>query len=745
MKIYILALSVLLFASVTSWAQSPKININGGFETIDPKTNLPIGWPNKGPLTSYSFKLDSNVVHRGKYAVAGASIVDKPQSGAFSLWIPQSFVGKEVKLSAFIKTEDVKDNTGFYINTPGRGQENAGYANMANQKIKGTTDWKEYTLTLKYDETKATGLAAGLYLSGTGKVWIDDVRLFVDGTPIEQATTKVIELPKALKDTSFSKSSGIVLASVSEQEVKNLTLLGQVWGFLKYHHTAITKGEHNMDAELFRVMPGVIKAKDSKEASAVIEQWVDKFGVPEKCAKCKPYKGSDITIKPDYGRIFDNSVVSPTLISKLTYILDNRSQGESHYMSMIPQIGNPDITNEFNYSYMTYPDAGYRLLSLFRYWNIIQYFFPYRDIIGRDWNEVLPELIPKFAAAQNTAEYHLAALTMIAQIHDTHGNLWSTAMEQRKGINSVPFGATFVEKKLVVTAYYNDTLDVKEKLKIGDVITSINGEKVEDLIKKYQPITAASNYETQLRDMPSTYLLRTDKPQFDIVIARDGKTIQQSITTMPSNKVKVVSPFSPDPKMAGYKLLDDQIGYVFPGRYFNKDLPQIKELFKNTKGIVIDMRCYPSEFMPFTFVPYVKTGKQDDFVRFTSGHLEQPGLFTMSKPLVTKGSNEYKGKVVVIVNEYSQSQAEYTTMAFQSSANVKVIGGMTAAADGNVSPIPLPGGLRTFFSGLGVFYPNGTPTQRVGIKLDERIDPTIACIKAGKDELLERAKAIILE
>jgi len=66
-------------------------------------------------------------------------------------------------------------------------------------------------------------------------------------------------------------------------------------------------------------------------------------------------------------------------------------------------------------------------------------------------------------------------------------------------------------------------------------------------------------------------------------------------------------------------------------------------------------------------------------------------------------------------------------------------GSTTAGADGNVSPLALPGGLRTMISGVGVFYPNKAPTQRIGIVPNVEVRPTIAGIRAGRDEVLEEA------
>ena len=82
-------------------------------------------------------------------------------------------------------------------------------------------------------------------------------------------------------------------------------------------------------------------------------------------------------------------------------------------------------------------------------------------------------------------------------------------------------------------------------------------------------------------------------------------------------------------------------------------------------------------------------------------------------------------------------------MAFRAGDNTTIIGSTTAGADGNVSTIMLPGGLRTMISGIGVNYPNGVETQRVGIVPDIEVKPTIVGIRQGKDELLEKAIEII--
>ena len=99
---------------------------------------------------------------------------------------------------------------------------------------------------------------------------------------------------------------------------------------------------------------------------------------------------------------------------------------------------------------------------------------------------------------------------------------------------------------------------------------------------------------------------------------------------------------------------------------------------------------------------------------------------------------------MILVDEATISQAEYTAMAFRVAPDAVVDGSTTGAADGNISILALPGDLLTGISGLGVFYPDRRPTQRVGIVPDVYSAPTIAGVREGRDEVLEQALGEIL-
>jgi C-terminal processing protease CtpA/Prc len=194
-----------------------------------------------------------------------------------------------------------------------------------------------------------------------------------------------------------------------------------------------------------------------------------------------------------------------------------------------------------------------------------------------------------------------------------------------------------------------------------------------------------------------------------------------------------------------FQLLSDQVAYLKLSSVRAAQASSYVDRAKGTKGLVIDIRNYPSEFVVFALGSLL-VDQPMPFARFTIGDLDNPGAFRWRGEPLTLNPQQphYSGKIVILVDEISQSQAEYTAMAFRAAPQAMVVGSTTAGADGNVSQVSLPGGLRTMISGIGVFYPDKRPTQRVGIVPDVEMRPTIAGIRAGRDEVLEEALRQIL-
>lgn len=707
---------------------------NFGFEKQNKDNALSEGWFKSG---NYEFNIDT-LNHSGEKSCKITS-TENGNIGGIGYKIPARYKGKTIKLEGYMKIKNVEDGfAGLLLRVMGYNQSLVSDM-MEDQNISGTRDWQKYSIKLDYPE-EAENIFIGGVLKGKGKAWFDDFELSIDGKNIE--TIKESDKPenKASLDKEFDNGSKIEISKVTPEVIDNLALLGKVWGFLKYYHPAIAEGNYNWDYELFRFIPDYLDESSKIEREELLLQWINDLGEIEECESCNPAP-ADAILRPDIEWIIKN-INNESLIDKLYYIYENRNKFEHYYLKM-GHAGNPVFKNEDAYYTMPYPDTGFRILALFRYWNMIHYFYPYKYLTDKDWDNILKKYIPVFINAQNELEYELATLRMIGEIKDSHAQLrgGDDKIKVWKGNYYAPVNLRFIEGKLVVTDYYNPEYKKETGLKVGDIITKIDGKPVHDIVTELSKYYPASNDAARLRDL-STDMLRSQKSELEIEYLQNGALKTKKIKLYPKSELDIYRRNRKDDEKS-YRLLDNNIGYITLGSIKNKDIPKIKEEFKDTRGIIIDIRNYPSAFVPFKLGSFF-VSSPTPFVKFTTGYINNPGEFTFAEESEIPESNEtYQGKLIVLVNEFTQSQAEYTAMAFRAGDNTTIIGSTTAGADGNVSLIRLPGGLMTWISGIGIYYPSGEETQRVGIVLDIEVKPTIKGIKNGKDELIEKAIELI--
>jgi len=371
---------------------------------------------------------------------------------------------------------------------------------------------------------------------------------------------------------------------------------------------------------------------------------------------------------------------------------------------------------------------------------------------------MLPAYLPLFIGAKNPGQYSLTCLSLIGHIHDTHANVWNLRpdLDSIKGRYRAPFEAVFAENKLVVTKYLMDSPDIRSLLPTGAIIRAINGIAVDSLTREFLPFTPASNEAAKWRDMPSAYgfLLRSNRPASDYEFEYHG-----SVKTVRLSGVGIYSGghlLKPQPALGdkGYDLIGSDIGYIRADHLSAKDFNLVRRTLDSTKGIIIDLRCYPASFMGYIYGSWLKADKSP-FAVATSSDTRRPGCMSISPPNENGGNwgvsgtdstprdKVYKGKVIILVDANTQSQAEYTAMALRSAPGAMVVGSTTAGADGDITYVWLPGNVLTQFSSVGIYYPDGGETQRVGVRVDVPLQVTVKGLQEGRDEFLEEAIRMI--
>lgn len=150
--------------------------------------DLPTGWFKAGSKPkSYVMDIENGAGHDGKDAFTIKSIKKKIKGfGTLMQNSPlEKYFSKKVRMSCFVKSKDVADWAGMWLRIDQLGSERIlGFDNMQDRPIKGTTEWIKYEIVL-YVPSKATNMAYGVMLNGTGQIWFDNITFEIVDNSVE--------------------------------------------------------------------------------------------------------------------------------------------------------------------------------------------------------------------------------------------------------------------------------------------------------------------------------------------------------------------------------------------------------------------------------------------------------------------------------------------------------------------------------------------------------------------------------
>ena len=176
---------VLLF-SILSCKHNTEVKLNLGFEDVDSKTQKAKNWQYQF-IDPSKIAIDTETAFKGKNSIRIESNTDSRMVAfASSIYIPiyDIVVKQDIELTGFIKTKNVtSDSLGliiFYENS-----EKSDYKLLKNADLIGTNDWKEYSISIPIN-VETDDITIGLCLLGKGTIWVDNLKLFIDGKQISK-------------------------------------------------------------------------------------------------------------------------------------------------------------------------------------------------------------------------------------------------------------------------------------------------------------------------------------------------------------------------------------------------------------------------------------------------------------------------------------------------------------------------------------------------------------------------------
>lgn len=375
-------------------------------------------------------------------------------------------------------------------------------------------------------------------------------------------------------------------------------------------------------------------------------------------------------------------------------------------------------------------EVDVRLADVVVAWNVFRHFYPYWNEAGVDWDARLkPQLALAYDAT--TRDAHRDALRLlVADLRDGHGGV---VEQQRAGPLAVlPIQLQVVDGQVAITA------SATEDAPVGAVVVSIDGVPAGRRLADAVRLTSGS---PQWRERRALQEVATCAAGTTVTLALDS-----GAGPRPARLRCAIGPPPVEKRPAAVGELVPGVWYVDLTRAPMGEIAPVLQQLATATGIVFDLRGYPTE-AGSRILPYLLALPETD--RWM--HVDKiVGPFGKSAGTESMGWNQKPasphlgGKLVFLTDGRAISYAE-SVMGYVADRKLGIIvGATTAGANGNVAVFGVPSGYRISFTGMRVTGHDGTtPHHLVGVKPDVPVAPTLEGLRNGRDEVLERALALI--
>ena len=251
----------------------------------------------------------------------------------------------------------------------------------------------------------------------------------------------------------------------NETYYNNLYYTCKVWGYLKYFHSSLNTNAINWDNVLIQNLSDLKNVASDEEFNNFLTIFFDAAGQMKNPVGQKPNVPEDLryNLNTDW---FNDAIFSSEIKQSLL-LIDEKFRPTSNYYVSSTSAGNPTFYTDNQYYNSTSSTPEQRILGLFRYWNIINYFYPSKNLLDKNWDDVLKEMIPKFVNTTSDESYNIAVLELTANLNDAHAKTNSAIIAYDiLGSYYLPLILKYIENKTVVFEVGKDIT----QLKPGDII-----------------------------------------------------------------------------------------------------------------------------------------------------------------------------------------------------------------------------------------------------------------------------------
>lgn len=563
----------------------------------------------------------------------------------------------------------------------------------------------------------------------------------------------LLATPAMAADPQFAASSPVPVfkkttAPLSRRGVENLAAFARAYGYTRFFYPGETAADADWDAVALSGVREVEDATSPADLAKRIERVLRPLA-PELQVwptSGKPPEVVPIPTGPGRRWRHQGMGVGPSSIYTSTRIPAEAGVAADLFAANLPggvsvrlPLVTPTTSTSTDQRPPSFPsrspgelDRTTRLADAIIAWNVFQHFYPNFDVVRVDWLGQLRPALMGAATASDAMAFRVVLARLITALADGHGGV-----DGPGAVEVLPVEWAWIENRLVVLAAAPGL-----ELSAGDIVTAIDGRDVAGLLDERE--TLVSGATPQWKRWRSIQFVKRGPVGSSAVLTvqrSDGASFNVTVRRVPFAETQAVKPPQLEP-LAAPTL---GIFYIDLTRIGDRDLEDVWPQLARAKGLIFDIRGYPrgvtQEFLTHLSDRTIYSASWNIPVALRPDR--QAVTWQTSQWVITPSAPRVTGKVVFLVDGRAISKAEAFLSVVEGARLAPIVGETTAGTNGNINTLRLMGGYTATWTGMRVVKQDGTPHHGVGIKPTIEVHRTIAGVRAGRDEQLEAALAVV--
>ena len=742
-----------------------------------------------GQLAEFEITRDTTVAHAGRASIRIRGAEDPTGFGSISTSFPaQPYVGHRIRFSVFLRTASLTgQGAQLWARADDSARRSVAFFNSGATPLRGTTDWTQRSISLAVP-AGATVVVIGALAHGAGSLWIDDVHIESDGgtasrdvgfedpaefvaPPVRAPVPLVRERARALSARGFANVSaftsalGYVRFFHPSPEARRVN-----WDAFAVHGMRAIESATTPDSlasalrTLFApIAPSVTFAREGAPAPTVARPpnathavfWLhwgigSPSGAVAPAANAQtPYRSERVVVPlANVGQLLSTAMLGnrplvsrPRVPDPSRLVAVALGGGVSMNLPVALYTADSVIADSLRMSRptpvaerFTANDRGTRLAAVALAWSLFEHFYPYFDVVRTDWPGARDAAL-RAAATDSTADQFDATIErLIAALRDGHGRVNRLA----RALATTDLQLTSAEGRVIVTALGDSS--TATGVRRGDELIAVDGRDVVSAVaEKSARVSGATDQwvrycavnELLVGDAGTSVQARFRSADGS---TRDVRVVRGSTVPASEQRIEKIAEVSPG------------VMYVDIGRITDADFAAAIPQLEKARAIIFDMRGYPRQVNTVAIFQHLT----DSVIH--SAHFEVPIItmpnyrdvgFADGAWTIPPAAPRFSARIIFLSGGGAISYAESTLGVVEAYKLGDVVGEPSAGTNGNVNPFVLPGGYTVGWTGMLVQKRDGTPHHGVGVRPTVPVSPTVAGLRAGRDEVLEKAISLV--